>query len=387
LGFGRSNCYPSAYYTTSQTGAEPSIRGRQLYIPINAWFTLDHHCAFPLVALQYNNLVITITLRPIQEIFRVRDIFDMTNLNPYVQPDFTQQQFQMYRFLQTPPSVDLSPANYVNKLLIWNADVHLIANYVFLAEEDRKEFAKNTQIYLIRDVYETTFENVVGTAKTQLQTNGLISNWMFYFQRNDVNLRNEWSNYTNFPYLGIPADIEPAPEDDPNSPYSSSLVPTLGPLLNPDNTNTGYFITGDFKPENQKEILIEMAIVFDGNYRENALTSGFYNYVDKYKRSAGGAKDDLYFYNFGLSTGTYQPSGAINLNKFRVIEFEFSTFVPPIDPVNSYQKVVCDGSGNPIGILKSNYQLYNYSYNLVVQEERYNIISFIGGYCGLTWAR
>ena len=31
------------------TGAEPSIRGRNLYIPVNTWFTLNSNCAFPLV--------------------------------------------------------------------------------------------------------------------------------------------------------------------------------------------------------------------------------------------------------------------------------------------------------------------------------------------------
>lgn len=80
--FNRANTYPSAFFATdtSETiGAEPSIRGRQIYIPINAWFTLDSRCAFPLVSLQYNELEIYVTLRPIQELFQVRDVFDYEN--------------------------------------------------------------------------------------------------------------------------------------------------------------------------------------------------------------------------------------------------------------------------------------------------------------------
>ena len=38
-GFGRSNTYPSAFYTGSAVGAEPSIRSRNIYIPLNPWFT------------------------------------------------------------------------------------------------------------------------------------------------------------------------------------------------------------------------------------------------------------------------------------------------------------------------------------------------------------
>lgn len=65
--YGRANSYPSAYYIPTNTlGAEPSIRGKTLYIPINAWFTLDSKCAFPMASLQYNDLYINVTLRPIR---------------------------------------------------------------------------------------------------------------------------------------------------------------------------------------------------------------------------------------------------------------------------------------------------------------------------------
>ena len=367
--FGRSNCFPSAYFTGNATGAEPSIRGRQLMIPINTWYTQDHHCAFPLVCLPYNELIITIRLRPIQELFRIRDVFDNANFHPYIQPDFNQQQFGMYRFLQTPPNVDISPGNYENQVLNWNADIHLISNYVFLDDEERQDFAKSTQLYLIKEVHEYLFENKVGTSKSHLLTNGLVANWMFYFQRNDVNMRNEWNNYTNFPYTGLPSEV------------------ALSNLMNPrTGTNTGYFITGDFSTANQREILMTLGIVLDGNYRENTFTSGFYNYIEKYKRTAGGGKDGLYFYNFGLDTGNYQPTGAINMSKFRNIELEYSVITPQVDLVNSKQNYICDQEGNTIAIYKSNYRLYSYAFNLIVQEERYNVLTFQNGQCGLLYS-
>ena len=52
----RVNSYPNSYYTTSSVGAEPSIRGNILYIPLNAWFNLNSQMAFPLISLQYNEL-------------------------------------------------------------------------------------------------------------------------------------------------------------------------------------------------------------------------------------------------------------------------------------------------------------------------------------------
>ncbi len=137
IAFNRKNAYPSAFFSESTTGAEPSIRGRQLFIPINAWFSLDCRCAFPLVALQYNELEIQITLAPIQELFQIRDIFDTTNDFPYIQPDFNRQEHQMYRFLQTPPSLFLDAEYYSNQMNTWNADIHLICTYCFLSEQEK----------------------------------------------------------------------------------------------------------------------------------------------------------------------------------------------------------------------------------------------------------
>ena len=70
----RSNVYPSAYYDGSQLGSEPSIRSRKLYIPINVWFTLAAKMAFPLISLQYNELFIEVEMRPINELYVVRDV-------------------------------------------------------------------------------------------------------------------------------------------------------------------------------------------------------------------------------------------------------------------------------------------------------------------------
>jgi hypothetical protein len=376
--FTRENTYPSAYYTTSGTGAEPSIRGRKLYIPINTWFTLDSRCAFPIIALQYNELYINVTMRPIQELFQVRDVFDSPNNFPYIQPDFNLPQFNMYQFLQTPPQ-DLTVQNaYPNLTNIWNADIHLLSTYCFLSGEEARQFAAEDQVYLVKDVFEYTFNNITGTQKVKLTSSGMVSSWMIYLQRNDVNMRNEWSNYTNWPYHTLPSDIV--------------LAPTPGPRSNPPGsriTNTGIFITGNLAPENQKEILETMAIVFNGDYRENVLESGVFNYVEKYVRTKGSAKDGLYCYNFCLNTDPfeYQPSGAINLSKFRIIELEVSTHVPPFDVQNMSYNIICDANGNPIGTSKLNWRLFEYNYNMKVFEERYNVLSFIGGNCGMLYAR
>lgn len=389
--YGRTNNYPSAYFKDSVTQIEPSFRSRYLYIPLNTWFTMDSRCAFPLVSLQYNELVITVTLRPIQHLFQVRDIFDYANNFPYIQPDFNLQQFQMYRFLQPPPGVDISPEYYGNKTLTWNADIHLVATYCFLSEEERTQFALEDQVYLVKDVFEYNFENMVGTKKIKLTSNGMVSSWMWYFQRNDVGLRNEWGNYTNWPYFSMPSDVRPAPETTTTITDRVTGIPRniFGPSTHPNRINTGYYITGDFSQDNIREIMMNMAIVLGGDYRENLLESGIYNYVEKYVRTKGFAKPGLYCYNFCLNTDTleYQPSGAINMSRFKTVELEITTILPTVDQANASFNIVCGEDGIAIGVSKQNWRLYEYSFNMKLFEERYNILSFIGGNCGMLYAR
>ncbi len=373
---GRSNMqnvYPSAITTTNILGAEPSIRGRTLYIPLNLWFNLDSRCAFPLVALQYNELTINVTLRPIQDLFRVRDVFNTlarTTNAPYVRPDFNLDQFQMYRFLQTPPSRNLSKQNYRLQPTTWDADVHILATYAFLSKEEQEKFTSEDQVYLVKDIYEYDFLNVVGSAKLKLQsTNGLVSNWMFYLQRNDAYLRNEWSNYTNWLY-------------NEQLPTNLTLDQTMQRL-----------VTGNFSQINQKDILLTMGILLTGEYRENILNAGIYQYIEKYVRTAGSAKDGLYCYNFCLNTDPleYQPSGAINMSRFKTVELEIATFLPPIDNTATKVAITCNtvnGSQVPVSITqKPGWAIYTYTFNIHIFEERYNVLSIVGGNCGMMYAR
>lgn len=392
--YGRSNAYPSSLFTNNVAGAEPSIRGRAIYVPINAWFTLDSRCAFPLVSLQYAELEISITIRPIQELFMIRDVYDETNSFPYVQPDFNREEHQIYRFLQTPTSVYLDAKNYENKTNVWNADIHLLSTYCFLSKDEAQLFAAKDQVYLIKDVFKYDFHNVTGSKRVKLMSNGMVSSWMFYLQRNDVNMRNEWSNYTNWPYRTPPKDIDNTPKilplGDPFGPADNGdIITTGGPQLNPDGQNTGLFYTGEYGVDNQKNILVTMGILLNGEYRENSLTHGVFDYIEKYTRTHGNAKEGLYCYNFCLNTNPleYQPSGALNTSKFKLIEFEIVTYVPPFDTLNSSYNIICDGNGNTIGTNKQNWRLFEYNYNLTVFEERYNVLSFISGQCGLMLAR
>ena len=354
---------------------EPSIRGRQLYIPLECWFCRSSKVAFPLISMQYAELEIQITFRAVKDLYVIRNITSDTN-GTYVSPDITVdpssiyiapgvgiEEHQIYHFIQQPETDISHSLLYETHVTSWNADIHLISTYTFLDDREREVFATGPQEYVVRLPHEVDFLNLVGPRVVNLNSVGLISSYMWRFRRSDAYMRNTWSNYTNWPY-NVP---------------TYSLVPI---------PSTGLFITQDEHNENIKDILTELGIVIDGKYRENILQSGVYNYVEKYLNTSGNAKDGLYCYNFCLHSNLHdtQPSGAMNLSKYKNIDLELTTIIPPQDPSASFV-VICDPETNdPIGVRKNLNALYKYGFDLKVFEERYNVITFESGLAGLKYA-
>lgn len=370
---GNQGFYPNATYVPeSQGGPQPSISARTIYIPINIWSTLSSKMAFPLVSLQYNYLQIEIECRPVTELFVIRDVLnvDEDNRGKYIRADQNVPAYQFYRFLHPPPTNNITATNndiYDDKRTDWFTDIHLVSTYAFLSDDEVRVFAAKPQKYLIREVHEYDYHNVTGNQRTKIYSLGLVANWMWYFQRDDVDQRNEWSNYTNWEYNFLPY----------NSQGNSYIIPM------------GFIPTyGHIRPQNQRDIMMTWALLFDGKYRENPFPAEIYGIVEKYIRNAAYSLPGLYCYNFCLDTNPFnlQPSGAVNLSKFSVIEFEYSTYTPPAD-ANAQTLVVCDDDSNPIGVNKPTWRLYDYNYNLHLMEERYNILIFESGNAGLMFSR
>jgi hypothetical protein len=337
-------------------------------------------------------LHINITLRPINQLFVIRDVFDATNNYPYVAPNFNLWYMQFYRFLQPPPDVSIDIDSYTDTRTLWNADVHLNCTYCFLSNEEERLFALNEQKYLIKQVNEKIFYNVTGPNKIELESIGMVSNWLFYFQRSDANLRNEWSNYTNWPYNYLPLNVVQAPTSGIYTVYrniNGVLTPVqIGPGVNPDGITTGFLITQPYNKQNDKYILIALGILLDGSYRENIQPAGVYDYIEKYTRTTGNAPSGLYCYNFSINSNNsdMQPSGAMNMSKFNQIELEFTTILPPLDPL-AQSLTICDPeTGNIIGVNKPTWRIFDYNFDLHIFEERINVINFIGGNVGMVYA-
>jgi len=372
---GNINVYPNAMYI-DESGVEPSIRSRKIYIPLDAFFCESSKMALPLVALQYQEVSIRLTFRPTFQLYTLNNIADINNdtcISYRIAPNPNDLDNQLWRFLQAPQDVAASEELYNQSRNDWNSDVHLIGTYIFLGQEERRMMAQNSHTILLKQVKEYDFLGQAGSKIIEMESRDLLSGYMFRFRRSDALLRNEWSNYTNWAYRNVqPQELS---EDLPL--LEGNEIP---------NPNS-FHITGPIGTyaHNQKNILSEIGILMGGVYREKMLDSGVFNYIEKYMRSTGGAKDGLYVYQFGLNSNKreYQPSGAMNVNRFAEVSLEYNTIEPPFNPMGALVEYICDASSNPIGFRKNTGSLNSYNFDMRVFEERYNVLVIKSGRAGL----
>ena len=359
------NSYPNAMYTNDITSPEPSIHGRRLLIPLDVFFSRIVSMALPLVSIQYMEIIVQVRLKPLRELFTIQKY------------DNTQQKY----IRQAPPSnINMNlffdiPRNenqtgQENKLLTWNPDIHIMANYYFLNEEERKEFAKREHSILVKDVYRHRFSGVVGPYTARVEMRGLVSSFIFRLRRSDAKERNEWTNYTNWAY------------NEPTWSVDNSIVsPTTGKVIMTNNNSIVSF-------EKERNIVKDMTLLFDGKFRENTLHETVFRYIEPYARSNANSKDGLYFYNFCTNTDNrvYQPTGGMNMDRFENIELALSVLEPlRVENRNAVQ--ICDENGDIIGISQNINDTFLYTYDLTVFEERYNVVHIRGGMIGMLYAR
>jgi hypothetical protein len=397
----RNNNYPNAYKLNNDDNSNihHSINSYQLYIPINTWFSNLSSMAVPLCCLQYAEMEINFILNPITKLFTIKDVLYDTSLNniinyddiPRIKSDQNNDIHGFYRFIQEPPIKDISSDyQYKDKTNKLNFDIHLITTQCFLDNNERSYFVSNTQNYLIKIIYEYEFTKLSKSSKIKLDSYGLVSNWMWFLQRDDVNLRNEWSNYTNWPYENkIPNTLQKLTTNSSNNiyyPYNHNYS------LNDSSKNI--YITGnepdEYNQKDFKEILKDFAIICDGKYRENSRPSGIFNKIEKFTKTNGNSNEFLYNYAFCLNTDykKYQPDGAFNTNKFKNIEFEYNlTSNPPINPDASNVSICDPETREIIGVVQDPTNIYKYNYNMYIYEERYNVLSFQSGLADLIYNR
>jgi len=300
--YDRNGQYPNAITPTTlpsispqTTTPEPSIRSRQLVIPLHFWFCENPGLALPLVSLQNSEVYINVTLRPVTDLYTVIDVNPLnTTYGQRVYPT----NYPLSLFLSPPLSTGL-PSN--STLTTWFPDPYVEGNFIYLTEAEMNQLARADQTFLVKTVRYVSKEGQFGgNTDLELPMFNLVTRIVFAAQRSDRLLVNDWDNYTNWSN----------PKRAPWSAISSDV-------------DTGLYSSGQQQVTSvyPRSPLIDGILLFDGKERIQTKPLPFFSLLQMYRYITGQIPDlpGIYMYSFALDHSGYQPSGAANGSMFNKI--------------------------------------------------------------------
>jgi hypothetical protein len=311
---------PTALPTTApQTRVpEPSIRSRQLVIPLHFWFCENPGLALPLVSLQNSEVYIDVTLRQLSDLYTVVDTDSTsTTYGKRVRP----VNYPLSLFLSPPLSTGL-PSN--STITTWFPDPYIEGNFIYLTEMEMNQLARADQTFLVKTVKYVNKEGQFGgNTDLEIPMFNLVTRIVFSSQRSDRILLNDWDNYTNWttvnraPWSAISTDVDTAL-------YSSGQqqVTSVYP----------------------RDSMTDGVILFDGKERIQPKPLPFFSLLQMYRHTTGETTGlpGVYMYSFALENTSYQPSGAANGSMFNKIILRLTLQQPlPLSFTPTTSSTVC----------------------------------------------
>ncbi len=342
-----SGGYPNVVAWTAAPGAQtnaPSTPARRLRVPLGLWFSDYIENALPLVALQSHFAEIQIQLRPIRDLYTIRDPSGVYTrygfkLGPYLPNDqytgiWNQSLYgtlpntlKNYYESYTDPSgapryfyTDISGA--VPQSDGWPMNMTLEGTYVFLTDAERKVFATRPLSYMVRQVQPFTFPGVVGKSRYDVYSHNMTRRAVWFARRSDaLQYRNDTLNLTNWIYTS-------------QRPYVTPLTgyPAIAGV-----GRSGLQLAGL-----QRRILRNATFIANGTNLFDPEDPAYFTEYVPYKNLRG---DTVAAENYGLSSrfelwplhvysfaihgsDPQQPSGTLNVS--RIDNFQFEVDVEPI---------------------------------------------------------
>ena len=392
--YDRINQYPHAIRPTTTPTTfpmsrtpEPSIRSRQLVVPLHFWFAENPGLALPLAALQNSEVYINVTLRSITDLYTVIDVDpESDTYGQRVKPT----NYPMQLFLSPPLTTGL-PSNPV--ITTFFPDPYLEGNFIYLTETEWNQIAKADTTVLVKTVRYVGKEGQFGgNTDLEIPMYNLVTRIVFAAQRSDRILANDWDNYTNWP-------------DPKRAPWTAAgaAIPAL--------YSSGQQQTTSTFP---RDPMIDGVLLFDAKERFQTKPLPYFSLLQMYRHTTGDAPGlpGLYMYSFALDHDQYQPSGAVNGSLFNKVTLRL-TLQQPLPQSSTVTgapttNVVCVlkstvFSQNPTIIPAGNVGLYNpgdlvtvvqgndnvifvYTYTVGVYVEATNFFRIVSGLGNLVFA-
>uniref|UniRef100_A0A6C0KW15 Major capsid protein N-terminal domain-containing protein n=1 Tax=viral metagenome TaxID=1070528 RepID=A0A6C0KW15_9ZZZZ len=344
-----NNNGPSGSTTTPPNTNRPSIQGGLIQVPLPFWFAESTFEALPLVALQYHECEIQLTLRPINQLYTILDS------NGYqVAPGY---QYNPSPVPLQPQNVFYSAVSNISDVMInnfltdvgtpkpllntWELRPSIQLTYVYVTDDERVQFASEPLQYLVRQITSYNFNNLTTRQFVELDTHNPIERIIVVPRRSDsVLYRNQNANFTNW-----------------INPMKASFLPAGGGWDTMVNLTSA---TGQFVLNGQRSILNTFAILGDGNLLQEEKPFTYFTQVVPWKYLTGLPDPGILVYPFSLQSPTTQPDGSINSSRIKVFQLDLNVF--PL-PSNTF-----------------------YQYNINVYVESLNWVSIASGMGGLKYA-
>ncbi len=324
--------YPSVIRDRSrlQQLNQPSIRGQTCYVPLPLWFSESASKALPLVALQYHECEIQLTLRPIQELysildpsgFRVRPGFrvDASTYDIQIgQPSYVSYYDASGEFRAFATDIGYTPP----ALNSWFFNPQLQATYVYLTDQERKIFVSQPLNYLVSQVTTIRQPNLYTRLLVDLQLQNPITRLLLVPRRSDsYSYKNQVANYTNW----TNPDLRP-------------WLPTPGASAAQNTTIS----TGILIPAAQQQIIRSMRVLLDGNEIQEEKPLEFFTKVQSYRQATGASTKESQFLPlilFSLTNSEEQPSGSVNASRIRLFQLDLNPWPLPINPTYVYDVTI-----------------------------------------------
>jgi hypothetical protein len=309
--YDRTNQYPHAITPVTTplvapmtTIPEPSIRSRQLVIPLHFWFAENPGLALPLAALQNSEVYINVTLRNVNDLYTVIDVDPTSSTyGQRVKPT----NYPLQRFL-SPPKTDGTESNPL--LTTFFPNPYLEGNFIYLTELEWNQIAKADTTVLVKTVRYVGKEGQFGgNTDLEIPMYNLVTRIVFAAQRSDRILANDWDNYTNW--------LDP--KRAPWTPISSAAVTSL--------YSSGQQQTTSTFP---RDPMVDGVLMFDAKERFQTKPLPYFSLLQMYRHTTGEAPGlaGLYMYSFALDHDQYQPSGAANGSLFNKVTLRLTLQQP-----------------------------------------------------------
>lgn len=406
--FGRGGNYPNAIlsrrgtmgmsmgtqdigepYNSSEL--EPSIRGRNLVIPLMFFFCETPTKALPLLLLQNATVEVVVEFRGLLDLWTVLDTRESTDsetVGVRMRPlNTAAPEFDFNQFL-SPPLLDGTPSSSSTH---WKIQPYMEVNYIFLSSEERRAMAiEGQRSYLYKEVRQLSFDHLVGANQLPLEMFNLITKIIVVPQRNDAIIRNNgFDNYTDWedPSLRPVRELE-------------GFVDYAG-----NQTANPYYTAG--YSNRARDIIQEMGIVMLGQPALQDKPVEFWKYVQALRSGRSGNFPGVISYSFEAEAlDMHQPSGSFNASVIDKTHLKIVLSKPPLPTDDNVPPPLPDGSsasGGPVPIvcnvttlglgrnlpLVNNHpnNMYCYTYDLRIYVESYNIMHVIDGTAGPAFAK